>query len=193
VLASALGLWSLTSYATYWIDTSSGKARLIKGTVDVQRGDRAEGVALVREAQEREPGDWSSRVMLADYLLQAGAPRSGIERLLAPDVHVPELAVRHLALARLAFQDGDMFRVESELRRAVAVDPDSLAAHAKLAALAAQGGDVEGAVRELREALRIDPQHQISHVVLSGLYARLGDPQRGAMHQTYAARLEAGK
>jgi tetratricopeptide (TPR) repeat protein len=191
VLASALGLWALASFATYWIDASSGKARLVKGAVEMQGGDQPGGLALIREANAKDPEDWSARVMLAGYLLQTGGARSEIERLLAPDEDVPGLAVRHVALAILAIQQGDTPRAETALRRAVALDPDNVQAHLELAALASAGGDPGGAVQELREVLRIDPQHLAAHVALTTLYGSLGDSRAAAMHQAYGARIRA--
>ncbi len=192
VLASAVGLWALTSFATYWIDASSAKARLVKGAIEADGGDRALGLALMRDALASDPADWSSRVLLAGYLLQEDGPRAEVARLLAPDAQVPGLAVRHVALAILAIRQGDAPRAQAALRRAVAADPDSLQAHHQLAALAAAAGDLEGAVGELREVLRIDPQHHPSHAALSDLYRRLGDVRSAAMHQAWAARLEPG-
>jgi hypothetical protein len=192
VLASALGVWALTSFATYWIDASSGKARLLKGAGQIHR-EHAGTLGLLREAHAKAPEDWSVRVVLAQYLLETGGRRSEVERLLAPGDEAPDIAGRHFAVAFLASQDGDTPHAESALRRALARNPDDMEAHMRLGAFAVTRGDLEGAVRELREALRIDPQHHASHVALSGLYRSLGDPRSAAMHQAFAARLEAGR
>lgn len=192
LVASALGAWALTSYSAYLVDGASGKARLYRGMADAQRGDIAGALPLLWEAVARDPEDWSARVVLADQLLQAGGTRSEIERLLAPEATVPGRALRHVALAALAFREGDAGGVERALGRALEEDPDCLNAHLQLAALAERSGDVERAVRFLREALRVDPQHRAAHAALSTLYARLGDRAAAAKHATYAGRLGGG-
>lgn len=189
-LASALGLWALTSYATYWIDASSQQARLLKAVVEMEDGDRSQGVVLVQEAHARDPEDWSARIVLARHLLQTGGSRSEIVGLLAPDEQVPGLAARHVMLAIVATQDRDTAGAEEALTHALAADPYNLHAHMQLAALRAVADDRQGAVQGLRQVLRIDPQHQIAHAALSRLYWDLGDPRAAAMHQAYASRLQ---
>lgn len=55
-------------------------------------------------------------------------------------------------------------RARSEVRRALALDPDSAAAHTSLAMLRAAGDhDIPGAFSEFRRAIALDPNYAVAH------------------------------
>jgi tetratricopeptide (TPR) repeat protein len=182
-----LGAWAAVSYATYWIDTGSARARTAAGVTWIAWDHEDRGLAELRAALALDPGDEEARLALAETLLDRGARRDEVEPLLRLDDGARDATRRHVALARLLSIDARLDDALEELDRAAALDPDALDPYLMRGELLRVRGDEAGAIPAWREALRIDPDQPAVHRKLAAAYAKLGRTADALRHEAYAA------
>ncbi len=78
------------------------------------------------------------------------------------------------------FVDASGTEIESQLRLALAADPDLAKAHYLLGVLYSDAGDLPRAENELSDAVRLEPGNAEAHYRLAQDYNRNGDAQRAA-------------
>jgi hypothetical protein len=187
-LLAALGTWSATSYATFWIDDASARIHVLHGIERLGTGDAVGGIAALREAVRVEPGDGTARVALARALVDEGLVEAGVEDLLRPSSPLPALASRHLAIALWEERRGRPEAARAAVLRSLALDPDQVLAWTVRANLAEDRGDVAGAAEAWREVLRLEPGSREAHRALARLLARTGDDAGSRFHAALAGR-----
>ena len=96
----------------------------------------------------------------------------------------------HIVLGALEAQAGDAAAAEAEYRKAIELDPHSVAARVNLADLYRQTGDESGAENALREALAIDPSSGDAHHSLGLALVRQGRTDEALEALEQAAILE---
>jgi tetratricopeptide (TPR) repeat protein/DNA-binding NarL/FixJ family response regulator len=137
------------------LDSNSGRAQSLLGDGLVRIGDH-EGAK-------------------AAWLLAAGVDPNDAAKLKA-------LINRNLHEAEASLKKRDVARAERFFRRAIVLEPESLAASRGLAAVLNQLGDGQAAVRWVQRALAREPRDPDSHVVLGDALSLLGD-KAGAEHE----------
>ena len=121
------------------------------------------------------------------YALQAGleARKGEKEKALESLKHAlaldPNRAIFHTQLAYLTGQGvgGDLPQAESELRKAVQLDPKQVRAHLTLAGIMEHNGDRAGAEKEYNAAVQNAPTDLPAREALAGFYLRGGDRAKG--------------
>ncbi len=133
--------------------TNSFDSEALRGLAAVRRarGDLAECIALIAQAQQLAPDQPKLLQMLGSVQLEAGdidAARNAYERALALD---PNHAGAHTALGHIAMMGGDRKLAEQYLRTALRVEEDPQALSG-LGTLALDSGDAESALKYLTRA-----------------------------------------
>lgn len=85
----------------------------------------------------------------------------------ASQLRIPSKALKEFALARKAFQSGDIDNSAEHLQKAVRIYPDFLEAHNALGLRFVQIGEYQKAIAEQEIALSIDPRSAQTHQNLS--------------------------
>jgi|HubBroStandDraft_6_1064221.scaffolds.fasta_scaffold01178_3 tetratricopeptide (TPR) repeat protein len=86
----------------------------------------------------------------------------------------PEIASKHMTLARLYEQTRDLERAQSEFLEAIRLEPDNPALHMELARIFFVAQDLDSCVAELREAARSVPFGVNEHIALSAALESTG-------------------
>jgi len=193
LVSTMVATWALLSFAAFWIDGGSPRAMAARGQHDALRGDLSGGVALLRAAADRAPGEWAPSIALARVATAAGAPLDTIRDFLALGRNRKDSATRHLVLSAALDRLGRVDEALAEARRGLELDPDSLELHDAVAELRAAQGDRHGAVHALRQVLRISPRSRTAHSRLGVLLKELGQESEAEEHLSYAARLAEGR
>lgn len=88
----------------------------------------------------------------------------------------------HLIRGRAALEAKRYTEAVTELRRAVAANPDSVTAHVNLGAALTQTGDLNGAMEQFEATLRIDPSNTSAHYNLAVLLANEDKHEQAIAH-----------
>lgn len=146
------------------------------------RKDGAAAAEEARRAVELDPNSGRAQSLLGDGLVRIGDHEGALQAwLLAAGVDPNDapkfqaLLDRNLREAEASLKKRDVSRAERFFRRAIVLDPDSLAASRGLAACLNQLGDGASAVRWAQRALTTEPRDADSHVVLGDALLLLGD------------------
>jgi tetratricopeptide (TPR) repeat protein/DNA-binding response OmpR family regulator len=153
------------------------------------RKDGAAAAEEARHAVELDPNSGRAQSLLGDGLVRIGDHDGAkLAWLLAAgvdandEVKLKALINRNLHEAEASLKKRDVARAERFFRRAIVLEPDSLAASRGLAAVLNQLGDGHAAVRWVQRALAREPRDPDSHVVLGDALLLLGD-KVGAEHE----------
>ena len=98
----------------------------------------------------------------------------------------------HLSRGKIAFEAQRYTEAATEFRKAVAANPQSVAARINLGAALTQTGDLNGAVEQFQEALRIEPRKANAHYNLAVLLARQNKHEQAIEHVRAALNIEPG-
>ena len=140
---------------------------------------RPAGVAVLREAVRRSPGDFWANYLLAYGLSGSGRPGEAVPYFtvalaLRPDVYAVR---RHLSGAYLRIGDFPaVLRVEHD---AVLAQPRTVVSHTTLANSLLIQGELDRAAAQLREALRVDPKAERAVRVLASTRLPAGAADEG--------------
>jgi tetratricopeptide (TPR) repeat protein len=157
VLAIAVGLWALNSYASFWIYPASPSAAIINAKSMVREGRVSEAAPLLEEVLQREPGNADVRSLQLWVLTTAGDfDRAGTQAEFAARNH-PNHAGVQFALANLFAQRGQMAPAIEHARRAMELAPGDAHFYEFLAMLLAKQGRYDEAAEVSRTGLRVDP------------------------------------
>jgi tetratricopeptide (TPR) repeat protein len=153
------------------------------------RKDGAAAAQAARHAVELDPNSGRAQSLLGDGLVRIGDHEGAKAAwLLAAGVDpndalkLKALINRNLHEAEASLKKRDVARAERFFRRAIVLEPESLAASRGLAAVLNQLGDGQAAVRWVQRALAREPRDPDSHVVLGDALSLLGD-KAGAEHE----------
>jgi tetratricopeptide (TPR) repeat protein len=91
----------------------------------------------------------------------------------------------------LYWQQGEFDKAASELRAAIASQPNYAEAHYTLGTVLKQQGKLQDSAAELREAIRLQPDFAGAHTTLAGVLRQLGDPTGAAEEAKEGARIAA--
>jgi tetratricopeptide (TPR) repeat protein len=98
----------------------------------------------------------------------------------------------HLSRGKVAFEAQRYEEAANEFRKAVAANPESVAARVNLGAALTQSGDLNGAVEQFEAALRIEPGKANAHYNLAVLLARQNKHDQAIAHVRSALNVEPG-
>lgn len=190
LLATVLGMWALTSFATYWISSDAAQTHILLGSECVNSGQLERSVVHCNAALKEEPGNVVARSQLAsslDALGRASDAREQIERNLADH---PDAAMCHLQYALIAQAASQWPAAVEHTRRALALAPDCIPAHSILVQELQQLSPGQELIGACRESLRVDPGNPETHFTLGiVLAAQTGMEEEAREHLRTAARL----
>jgi len=190
---ASLGLWALTSFATFWVPGGAARTQVSRGMGFIADGKPRRAAETFQAALASDAGSWNARLGLANLLVSAAAPRVAVENLLQPSSVDPPIARRRLVWALLLARDGALDEARKEADRGLALNPDLAELHLLRGALTEAIGDLAGAVAARREALRINPFDATNHQALERLYTSLGDTEGAGRHRDYARKLDPAR
>lgn len=184
--------------------------RLSLGAALFQRGDLDNALRLFRDAANARTSDRFPFEFIAIAVRSAAAPplTRTVDLLKQSILQAPNNAAAHYALAcALSARAGgtpnssEAAAIETELKRAVALDPRFADAHFRLGAVYAAREELAPAIEEYRSALDCDPRLIEAHYRLSHLYARSNNTPMATeqlrLHQQLRARqksqIESGR
>ena len=96
----------------------------------------------------------------------------------------------HLSRGKIAFEAQRYEEAVNEFRKAVAANPESVAARVNLGAALTQSGDLNAAVEQFEAALRIEPGKANAHYNLAVLLARQNKHDQAIAHLRSALNVE---
>lgn len=139
--------------------TASPELLQLLGHALASLGLRDEAIEVLRRVIKKVPGHMEAKLRLAAVLTDSGKPAEGekVARSIIAQRSSPEAC---FVLARALMGQNKVDPAISELRRAVRIRPDYLAAQTNLCELLwMSSGDVQVASAELDTALKVHPQH----------------------------------
>jgi tetratricopeptide (TPR) repeat protein/DNA-binding NarL/FixJ family response regulator len=184
--------------AVRW-DGANPRAHIDLAQLLLIRKDGAAAAEEARQAVQLDPNSGRAQSLLGDALVRIGDHEGAKQAwLLAAGVDPNDAAKfkalldRNLREAEASLKKKDVSRAERFFRRAIVLDPDSLAASRGLAACLNQLGDGAAAVRWAQRALAREPRDPDAHVVLGDALMLLGDKVGAEREWREANRLDPG-
>ncbi|HYJ07473.1 MAG TPA: tetratricopeptide repeat protein [Polyangiaceae bacterium] len=182
--------------AVRW-DANNPRTHIDLAQLFLIRKDGAAAAEAARRAVELDPNSGRAQSLLGDSLVRIGDHEGAKQAwLLAAGVDANDapkfqaLLERNLREAEASLKKRDVSRAERFFRRAIVMDPNSLAASRGLAACLNQLGDGAAAVRWAQRALTTDPRDPDAHVVLGDALLLLGDKVGAEREWREANRLD---
>jgi choline-sulfatase len=123
-----------------------------------QTGDLRGAIATLEDAARRGIADQSVMVVLAGYLLEAGAAEKAIALLEAVVAAHPDYAEAYNSLGVASMRTGRHDRARAAFRKVLELDPTSAKAYENLGADELAAGELAAAVADLQRTLELDPQ-----------------------------------
>jgi arylsulfatase A-like enzyme/cytochrome c-type biogenesis protein CcmH/NrfG len=123
-----------------------------------QTGDLRGAIATLEDAAHRGIADQSVLVVLAGYLVEAGATDKAIALLEAVVAAHPDYAEAYNSLGVASMRTGRHDRARAAFKKVLELDPTSAKAYENLAADELAAGELAAAVADLQRALELDPQ-----------------------------------
>jgi choline-sulfatase len=123
-----------------------------------QTGDLRGAIATLEDAARRGIADQSVLVVLAGYLVEAGATDKAIALLEAVVAAHPDYAEAYNSLGVASMRTGRHDRARAAFRKVLERDPTSAKAYENLGADELAAGELAAAVADLQRALELDPQ-----------------------------------
>ena len=159
------------------LDPSNVKARVDLGTMFVAGGVPDRAMDQVKAILAQDPNNADAFALRAQAEQQKGenaAALTDVQHALSIN---PQRSSYYTLLATVQSQGPapQMDQVQSELKKAVELDPHDVSAHMTLSALFEKNGDHAGAEQQLIEAERNSPKNLGLRKALAALYERAGD------------------
>lgn len=180
---------------------ASARLHVGLGIAHYSRGQYRNAVTSFSKAVDLAPDDPRPYQFLGE--LYGVAPELGTEvteRLGRFVAAQPENALAHLHYALSlwkgkteALNAKDLARVESLLRKAVALDPSLTRAHVELGALLFEQQRYEDAIRALNHAVRLQPDLAQAHYRLAQAYQRTGHKELAAKELAIFQKLKSSQ
>ncbi len=167
--------------AVRW-DAKNPQAHIDLAQLFLIRKDGAAAAEEARIAVQLDPNSGRAQSLLGDGLVRIGDHEGARQAWLlaagvdpTDEVKFRALLERNLREAEASLKKRDVSRAERFFRRAIVLDPDSLAASRGLAAALNQLGDGAAAVRWAQRALAREPRDPDAHVVLGDALLLMSD------------------
>ncbi|HBI43452.1 MAG TPA: hypothetical protein DDY78_11430 [Planctomycetales bacterium] len=143
-----------------------------------------EAAVLLRQAQQRYPGDFWISLTLGNVCrrLHPPRPQEAVGYMRAAVAIRPGSAGAHHNLGAVLGDSGAWAAALGEFRRAIELDPQDSRAHDGLGATLWNIGDRSGAIGEFRRAVELDPQDSYAQAHLGGALKE-GDDLNGAVSE----------
>jgi serine/threonine protein kinase/tetratricopeptide (TPR) repeat protein len=157
-------------------------------------GSSGEVVTLLRQAQQRHPGDFWINHGLANALALMRPPRieEAVGYCRAAVALRPDRPEVRINLGVLLMAQGDRAGGAACFRRAVELDPKLAQAHFNLGGALSDQGDAVGAVACYHQAIALDPQYAPAHFSLGTALRKRGDLAGAAACFRRAIELDPG-
>jgi tetratricopeptide (TPR) repeat protein len=179
----------------------SAKLRVGMGIALYSRGEYADAVKLLCEAADMDPADSRPYLFLGEmYGVSVEVADEVIKRMAQFVKHHPENAMAHYYYAVNLWKgrrDGgeavDLNRIETMLRRAIALDPKLTQAHFELGILYSDQEKFPEAIKALRRTISLQFDHARAHYRLAQLYQRTGQRALAAREMEIHKKLKASE
>jgi tetratricopeptide (TPR) repeat protein len=140
-----------------WMETAEAKSMTGRGIDYLKEGDYEKGIATLRLALQRDPGDSNALFNLAMALSDQGASDESVELLELLLADHPSHAHGWVALGVAhARQNNDAAAIEA-LQMAVALNPQDGYSHKNLGAILSRSGARADSIKHLRRATELLP------------------------------------
>ena len=137
-------------------------------------GDKAGGVASIRQALRCQPNHAEAHRDLGNILLAAGQLHEAAECYRQAVRFKPRLAAAHNNLGVTLYRLGNLEQAIASYRQALSIRPDFAEAYTNLGTALSDQGRLEDAVASYREAVRINPEFGAAHFNLGNGLRQLG-------------------
>jgi tetratricopeptide (TPR) repeat protein len=146
------------------------------GNMLAQTGAVTEAVAVLRQAQQRHPGDFWLNFQLADYLtrLRPSRLKEAVRYCKAALALRPQNPAVYGNLGSTLLRQGKIAEAVTALRKALQLQPDFVPAHLTLAAALVQQGKPAEAEAACRKAIALDPKNAAAHAGLAEIFRQVG-------------------
>ncbi len=190
LLGAVLGMWALTSFATYWISPAAAQTHILLGSECADSGQLERSVVHYNAALKEEPGNAVARSQLASSLEALGRSSDAREQIEQNLANHPDVALCHLQFALIAQAASQWPAAVEHTRRALTLAPDCVPAHSLLVQQLQQLSPGEELIVACREGLRVDPGNPEIHFTLGVILATKTDTELEAReHLHMTARL----
>lgn len=165
------------------LDPSSVRMLLGLSVATYDQGEMEQGKKLLLEACDLDPGDPTPYLFLGKLQETEKIEPPGWAEKFARFVHLhPENALAHyyyaVALGKQESPGGNFAVVESELRRAIEIDPQLGGAYLTLGILYSQRKDYPDAISAFQKAIEITPFPAEAHYRLGQVYGHTGEAEK---------------
>ncbi len=165
------------------LDPRSARMLLGLSVAIYDQGEMEQGKKLLLEACDLDPGDPTPYLFLGKLQETEKIEPPGWAEKFARFVHLhPENALAHyyyaVALGKQESPGGNFAVVESELRRAIEIDPQLGGAYLTLGILYSQRKDYPDAISAFQKAIEITPFPAEAHYRLGQVYGHTGEAEK---------------
>jgi tetratricopeptide (TPR) repeat protein len=188
--ATLMGVWTINSYASFWIRSWDPEAHLTLGHFLATTLDNTSGaIQEYAEAFRLAPNDPRVRNRLATQL--AGQNPAEMNRLLQLNLKEhPENAETHSIVSFLLGQQKRFDEGIAEARKAISLAPDQPLASAQLWNLLMATDRYREAAEASRAGLRVNPYDAEIQCQAGLAFLRFGDPTNALIHFAHAVSLK---
>ena len=169
----------------------SAPARILLGTLALQRGDLAAAAAELERATKIDPRLPNAFSSYGAVLLRMGEPARAEAAFRRELEGNPNDFLSHLDLGFLVKQDQQYDDAMAHFRRALELRPGDVAARYQMASVHLLTGDMTAGAGELESIIRDSPQFVAAHVSLTTAYYRLKRKEDGDRERALVQELDA--
>jgi tetratricopeptide (TPR) repeat protein len=147
-----------------------------------QSGDLDGAIATLEHMVRGDIANQRVMVVLADYLVEAGALPKALALLDAVVAAHPDEAEAHNSLGVVAMRLGRHDRAREAFDRVLALDPTSATAYANRGSNALASGNLPAAIEDLRRSLELEPRQYTALYNLAEALRTLGQRDEARRH-----------
>jgi tetratricopeptide (TPR) repeat protein len=191
-LVVAFGVWTLSSYGSFWILRSASATVVAQAKSLRDEGRLADARRLLERQLEHHAEDREVRSSLVTILIDANENEKAMEQAQTLLAQNPNNAAGHVNLATLLARQGQLDEAVSHCRRATELAPGYRPAWQQLATILIAAGAYEKAEQAAREGLAVAPFNSDVRRVLAEAQLKKGIPQerdRATAYSNLGARL----
>jgi arylsulfatase A-like enzyme/Tfp pilus assembly protein PilF len=152
-------------------------------------GDLPAAIATLEDVVRRGVADQSVMVVLAGYLMEAGALDKSAALLQAVIAAHPDYADAYNSLGVVSSRLGRHDAARAAFRRVLGLDPTSASAYENLGVDELGTGDLDAALADLTRALDLDPKLAPAHNAIAAVFMRRRRPDQAIAHWRTAVEL----
>jgi tetratricopeptide (TPR) repeat protein len=173
------------------LDFDPGNADVVYklGFIERTLGRNDEALELFQRYQQMVPGDYQVLGQIGSCLGDLGRFAEAESFLRRALTHVDD-ALTHYNLGFVLTRTGQLPAAVAEYERALARDPNHLAALTNLASVLVRQGQLDRASRELTRALQIEPENAAARTNLGLLLAQQGHMEQASREFEEALRID---